>query len=106
MLSFQGMMGMTPILRVWETVMLKHFLTITALVLVAGAARADDTITTQPGCLAVVDALATKWENHVYASKAESEKVGAALTQLDNQCKANQLSDAQKTETDLKALIK
>ena len=91
--------------------MLKQVLAISALVLaggvlVAGAAHAADELTTPQACFAAVDKLAQGWENHKYASKAESDKVGEALAKLEKLCEGNQLSEAQNTAAELKALIK
>ena len=85
--------------------MLKPILAAAALVLLAGAARADETIATQQICFTVVDTLAQSWENHKYASKAEADKIGAGLANLETQCKSNQLAAAQKTAMELKPLI-
>ena len=76
--------------------MFKQVLTAAALVLVAGAARADDAMTTPQMCFAAVDTLAQSWENHKYTSKAESDKVGTALAALEKQCENNQLVEAAK----------
>ncbi len=86
--------------------MFKHVLAAAALVLVAGVARADDAMTTPQMCFAAVDALAQSWENHKYANKAESDKVGTALANLEKQCESNQLAEAQKNAGELKAMIK
>ena len=89
--------------------MFKLALTTFTLVLMAGVARADDAplapITTPESCIATVEALAQSWENHKYASKAERDKVGTALHALEKQCENNQLADAQKTATELKAMV-
>ncbi len=86
--------------------MLKQVLAISALVLVAGAAHAADEMTTPQACFAAVDKLAQGWENHKYASKAESDKVGEALAKLEKLCEGNQLTEAQNTVAELKAMIK
>lgn len=86
--------------------MFKQVLAAAALVLVAGAARAEDTLASPQACFAAVDELAQAWENHKYASKAESDKVGAALSALEKQCESNQLVEAQKSIADLKLTIK
>lgn len=86
--------------------MLKQVLAAAALVLVAGSARAEETMTTPQMCFAAVDALAQSWENHKYASKAESDKIGVALSALEKQCESNQLAEAQKNYAELKALVK
>ena len=57
-------------------------------------------------CFAAVDALAQSWENHKYANKAESDKIGVALSALEKQCESNQLAEAQKKYAELKALVK
>ncbi len=86
--------------------MLKQVLAAAAVVLAAGAAHADDAMTTPQMCFAAVDALAQSWENHKYASKAESDKIGVALSALEKQCESNQLAEAQKNYAELKALVK
>jgi len=86
--------------------MVKLGLAAAVLMLVAGAAFAEDTLTTPQMCFAAVDGLAQSWENHKYASKAESDKIGAALANLEKQCESNQLAEAQKGVGELKALIK
>ena len=86
--------------------MLKPVLAAAALLLVAGTAHADDAMTTPQMCFAAVDQLAQTWENHKYASKAESDKIGNGLASLEKQCESNQLAEAQKTFVELKALIK
>jgi hypothetical protein len=86
--------------------MFKQVLAAAALVLVAGAARADDTLASPQACFAAVDELAQGWENHKYGSKAESEKIGTALSALEKLCESNQLVEAQKAIADLKVLIK
>ena len=86
--------------------MFKQVLAISALMLVAGVAHADDAITTSQGCFAAVDKLAQSWENHKYANKAESDKVGESLAKLEKLCEGNQLADAEKTALELRALIK
>jgi hypothetical protein len=85
--------------------MFKQVLAAAALVLVAGAARADDTMTSPQMCFAAVDGLAQSWENHKYASKAESDKIGTALSGLEKQCESNQLAEAQKSIAELKVMI-
>jgi len=73
-----------------------------------GVARAQDTvgpITTPEGCFNMVDALAQKWENHKYASQALKDKIGAALKNLDQLCKASDFAKAQTAAVDLKAQI-
>ena len=86
--------------------MLKQVLAISALVLVASAAHAADEIATPQACMATVDKLAQGWENHRYASKAESDKVGDALAKLEKLCEGNQLAEAQNAAAELKAMIK
>ena len=77
----------------------------TALLLSAGAARAEDTITSAPQCNAIVDAMAQSWENHKYGSKAESQKVGDVLAKLYDQCTANNFAEAEKTIAELKPML-
>jgi hypothetical protein len=89
-----------------EKLMLKHVLAAAALVLVAGAAHAADDMTTPQQCFAAVDELAQAWENHKYASKAESDKIGTALSALEKQCESNLLAEAQKSYEALKAVVK
>ncbi len=86
--------------------MFKQVLAAAALVLVAGAARADDTMASPQACFAAVDELAQAWENHKYASKAESDQVGSALSGLEKLCESNQLAEAQKMFAELKLKIK
>jgi hypothetical protein len=87
-----------------EVLMLRYVLAAT-LVLAAGAAKADDAITSPVACNAVLDQLAQAWENHKYANKADQEKVAPILTQLQKQCEAGQLAEAQKTAAELKGLV-
>jgi hypothetical protein len=88
-----------------ETFMLKHVLAAAAVVLVASTAHATEVMATPQACYATVDELAQAWENHKYASKAESEKIGVALSALEKLCEGNLLADAQKTAAELKAQI-
>ena len=89
--------------------MFKQVLAIVALATVTGAAQAQDStitpITTPQSCFTVVEGLAQSWENHKYASKAEADKIGEALSKLEKQCESNQLADAQKTAVELKAMV-
>lgn len=89
--------------------MLRQILAITGLMLTAGLAQAEDTVNTaianSQDCFAVVDGLAQSWENHKYASKPEADKIGDALKKLEKLCEGEKFADAQKSASDLKALI-
>jgi len=89
--------------------MVRQILAAGALVLAAGLAQAQNAapapITSAPECFAAVDGLAQAWENHKYASKADSDKIGAALKQLEAACEGSKFADAQKMVAALQAQI-
>jgi hypothetical protein len=85
--------------------MLRYILVVAALQVPAGGASAEETISNQQECFTIVDALAQNWDNHKYANKAESEKIGAALSNLEALCQGNKFAEAQKSAADLKVMI-
>ena len=89
--------------------MLRQVLAVAVLMLAVGHAQAQSPavapITNGQECIAVVETLAQSWENHKYASKADRDKVGQALKQLEAQCEGEKYADAQKLASDLKSQI-
>ena len=89
--------------------MLRTVLAAMAVVAMTASAVAQDApaaaITTQQGCFNMVDGLAQSWENHKYASKAQSDKIGAGLKALNQLCENNAFADAAKAMVSLKADI-
>jgi hypothetical protein len=89
--------------------MLRTGLAALAVVAMTGSAIAQEVpaapITTQQGCFNMVDGLAQSWENHKYASKAQSDKIGAELKALNQLCENNAFADAMKAAASLKADI-
>ena len=89
--------------------MLRQILVAGVLMLAADAAVAENAaigpITNSQQCFAAVDALAQTWENHKYANKADADKIGGALKQLEAQCEGEKYAEAQKLAGDLKTMI-